>query len=56
MIVKNPWCEKHDYDIPERCIIYNDGEYLIARRHEHEFMYIKKHKRCILRVQRLGRS
>ena len=41
MIVKNPWCEKHDYDIPERCIIYNDGEYLIARRHEHEFMYIK---------------
>ena len=24
------------------CIIYNDGEYLIARRHEHEFMYIKK--------------
>ena len=34
--------KKHDYDIPERCIIYNDGEYLIARRHEHEFMYIKK--------------
>ena len=41
MIVKNPWCEKRDYNIPESCIIYNDGEYLIARRHEHEFMYIK---------------
>jgi hypothetical protein len=47
MIVKNPWFEYRDFNFPEKCIIYNDGEFYIARPQEHEFLYFKNINGCL---------
>lgn len=41
MTVKNPWFEKKDFNFPDKCIIYNDGEYYIAKLQPKEHLYFK---------------
>jgi hypothetical protein len=42
MTVKNPWFEKRDFNFPDKCIIYNDGEYYIAKLQPAEHLYCKR--------------